>query len=301
MRKTIVAMLVTIAVAVPGRALANAVTFGTFIDLAVGGTQSVVQSQFFNHTAQATNANSFGGLPGGGGFSTSMFAFGEVNLQQGTVRAQSTGSGVVGQGVGTTTLLYDTLTYDASAFQGAFGASHNLLLSATFTGTFDSSNVFGLGTASIDSGGTGGRIHVYDGSTVIDSSIFNSSNSLGNFLFNGPAPLCANGVNGPDFSTNPNGPFSFSVSCLVQVTAQSPSLHVFMNLPTFINATSASWNLDMSHTGTLSGDFGGRLVHSGSGVFPGTQAASVPEPAMLGLIGLGLLVAGRRITRDMGR
>jgi hypothetical protein len=297
-------LLVAIALAVPPPAHAAPIGFATFIDLAVAGTTSVVASQFFSPTDTRTNANAFGGLPGAPPQGTSLFAFGQVDLTQAALRAQNRGTGVVNQGVATTTLLYDTITYDGSAFQGVFGASHQLLLTATFTGTYASSNIFGLGSATISSGGVGGRIHVYDGSTVVDSSVFNSSNSLANFLFfGGPTPLCANGVSGPDLATFSGGPFTFSVSCLVTVTAASPSLRIFMNMPSFINATSASWDLNMLNTGTLSANFGGRLVYSASGVFPGTepQPAPVPEPATLGLVGAGLLVAARRVRSRFSR
>ncbi len=144
----------------------------------------------------------------------------------------------------------------------------------------------------IQSAGVGGRIHVYSGSTVVDSSVFQDSTSLLNFLFlGGPTPLCANGVNGPDL-TNFSGSFSYSVSCSVTVNALNPTVRIFMNLPTFLNASAATWSLDMMNTATLDlGDLGGRKVFSASGVLPGTQPAPVPEPSTVALTAAGLAFA----------
>jgi hypothetical protein len=250
---------------------AGPVNFGTF-HLTNSGTESQFSSPIWTRTES----------------DGSISLISQADLTQGALRTLNqrlSGSG----GAATQTLFFDTITFNQSAFQGSFGATYNLTLTATFDGFFNATGTIGT------SSGVGGRIHVYSGNTVIDSSVFDDTNSLINFLFiNGPTPLCANGVNGPDFQTH-RGPFTFSVSCTVQVSAANPTVRFFLNLPVTVNAASATWEANMLNTARLSlGDLGGRQVTSASGVFPGTVETAVPEPGSLTLAGIGLALAVAR-------
>lgn len=257
-----------LAIACATLSFAGPVDYATY--LAVEG----VQSQFVNPADTRTISTG------------QTLQIGQADLSQGALRTRNQRTSGTG-GLATQVLFYDTITFDGSAFEGAFGATYDLTLTATYEGTFSASGT-------IDSGGTGGRIHVYSGDTDIDSGVFADANSLTNFMFiGGPTPLCANGVNGPDFSTH-RGFFTFDVSCTVTVNALNPTVRILMNLPTFINAGVATWDLNMMNTATISlGDLGGRTVYSASGVLPGTADTDVPEPGtfLIGfaLIGLGLL------------
>jgi len=82
----------------------------------------------------------------------------------------------------------------------------------------------------------------------------------------------------------------------------NPTVKIFMNLPGFINAGAATWDLNMMNTATLSlGDLEGRVVRSASGVLPGTLA-DVPEPSTMGLAALAAaalwLRRGRRVVTE---
>ncbi len=246
-----------------GSALAGPVSYATFLN-AEG-----VQSQFASPSDTRVQ-------PGPGSEVTA-----QADLSQGALRIRTVRTSASG-GLGAQALFYDTITFDGSAFEGVFGASYNLNLTATYEGTFTA-------TGTIDSAGVGGRIHVYSGDTVIDSGVFTDVTSLTNFMFiGGPAPVCANGVNGPDLVTH-RGFFQFQVSCSVTVTALNPTVKILMNLPGFINAGAATWDLNMMNTATLDlGDLGGRVVRSASGVLPGTLVEDVPEPSTMGLAALAL-------------
>ncbi|MBK9170785.1 MAG: PEP-CTERM sorting domain-containing protein [Bryobacterales bacterium] len=253
-------------------ALASPVGYATYLNA------DGVHSQFVSPSATRVQSG-----PG------SLVAAG-ADLSQGALRirtVRTSGSG----GLGAQALFYDTITFDGSAFQGLYGASYNLNLTATYEGTFTA-------TGTIDSAGVGGRIHIYSGDTVIDSGVFTDATSLTNFMFlGGPAPLCANGVNGPDLVTY-RGFFQFQVSCSVTVTALNPTVRIFMNLPGFVNGGAATWDLDMMNTATLSlGDLEGRVVRSASGVLPGTLLNEVPEPSTMGLAALALAALWWRARR----
>ncbi|MFN7919300.1 MAG: PEP-CTERM sorting domain-containing protein [Bryobacteraceae bacterium] len=256
--------------------VAAPIQFGTYLyaDYAETGFSAQPVSQFSNPVAQTEINNSLVHL-----ISRADLATGTLK----TLNQRLTGFG----STGTQVLFYDTITFNGSAFQGSFGATYDLTLTATFDGSFNR-------TGAIDSGGVGGRIQVYGGSTVIDSSVFADADSLTNFLFlGGPTPVCAQGVNGPDLATF-TGPFTFSTSCTVTVSAANPTVRILLNLPSFVNGNGASWQLNMLNSATLSlGDLGGREVFSASGVLPGTLSA-VPEPATLGLVVMGGLLCGWR-------
>lgn len=271
MKLTLLAVLLS--AALPRCLPAASVSFGTY--LYVDGT---VKSQFTVPSDSLSLST-----PGSG------VGFAAAFLTGGTLLEQNSATDTFGHG--TEALLYDTITFAGSAFQGSYATTFSLNLSAQFHGNFTKQGT-------IASGGTGGRITVYDGSTQIDSSVFADPNSLINFLFiNGPAPLCAQGVNGPDFSTFSGSSFTFNVACSVTVSPAHPTVRILMNLPAYINPSGlASWNIDETHTATLSlGDLGGRTVTSASGVFPGTQSSASPEPnpALLTGFGIGALLLVR--------
>jgi len=261
------------------------VGYATLITLGGTTVSNVVKSNFTNPSDQASTSSS------------SLDLFGAVDLSLGKLRGSSVHSTSAGASSGMNVILYDTLTFNQSAFQGGFGSSYNLPLSVHFEGTF-------TGTGDFSSSGAGGGIRVYSGNTVVDSSSFADGNSLIDFLYiSGPAPVCADGKNAPDFNSL-SGAFSFDVTCQVLVDAAHPSVKIFMNLGIGFNMDAGgSWNLDMAHSATLSADFAGRDVTSASGVFPNTlsTAAAVPEPATLSLAGAGLAIVVWRHRRRTGR
>jgi hypothetical protein len=278
MRKLVLTVLMA---AGAGPAFASPVNFATYIDLGAGGANDGPHSQFSSPTDSWVSVG------------PNARAEANVDIANGIMRAYN--SGTAG-GANSSSLIYDTLTFGAGAFEGVFGTSYDLTFSAHFTGIW-------TGTGADLNGSAAGRFFVFSGNTVVDESVFDGPGSLVDFLFFGPPQLndsCGAGVASLNGST-PNGAFSYDVSCTVTVTQANPTVRMFLNFPVFMNSASSSWTIDMSHTATFSADFGGRPVTSASGVFPGTavDAVATPEPATLALLGAGLLVVRKRIKSNV--
>lgn len=270
------AALLLAILAVPAMSLAAPVNYATIV-----AVQQTWRAQSSGPSDQASLVNSELNLYAG------------ADLSQGALRIRNAGA-ATDENTGVQAFLYDTLTFAQSAFEGSFGASYDLTVTATYQGTYSTANAFDLA-------GVGGRIHLYSGATVVDSSVFDTSDNMIDFMFlgGGPAASCAQGVEGPNLNASV-GPFSFTVTCQATVTAANPTVRLFMNLPAIFNG-GGTWDLNMMNTATLSlGDLGGRTVYSASGVLPGTEAqtaAPVPEPGTLSLLGGALAATAARMRR----
>lgn len=249
--------------------------------LATGGqATSVDDATHFDGSTSATAHDSFTDAASGRDFALDASA----SLASGALRVRNRGEGGPGASQSNTATFLFSELFDTFTFRGDYTSTPlRLPFTATYDGNWDAADLFG-------------STQIFAWLWFADDSLdYTQQDFLDTAtLFFDPGRLRGD-LTQPSVPDNGTQAIHVVYQDVLELTGVDPVLHAWMGLEADVNNFSATgrWDADLSHTATLIFDFAGLDVRSASGVFPGAQAATLPEPGAGWLVVAAALLAWR--------